>query len=193
MREIDRCIRECERFIDRSESTENIKGARQIVDEVYGAMSNVPNIKHGLRKFQMRTSFSNPYSDTDAAHDIRVLAGKLRARRDEIDHEERMARLNAAQRGATVIIQDVGNSSSIATATSSVTLSQTIEALDRCEITEDELRDIKAAISELEAAKGKSPETVLDKTSKLLDLVKKAADTAKAVAPYAAMALQALV
>lgn len=45
--------------------------------------------------------------------------------------------------------------------------------LDRCDITEDELRDIKAAISELEAAKGKSPETVLDKTSKLLDLVKK--------------------
>ena len=141
----------------------------------------------------MRTDFSAPYSDADAAHDIRVLAGKLRAHRDDIDREERIAKLNAAQRGATVIIQDVGNSSSVATATSSVTLSQTIEVLDRCDITEDELRDIKAAISELEAAKGKSPETVLDKTSKLLDLVKKAADTAKAVAPYAAMALQALV
>ena len=182
MREIDRCIRECERFIERVERSDSIRGARQIVDEVYGAMSHVPNIKRGMRKFQMRTDFSAPYSDADAAHDIRVLAGKLRAHRDDIDREERIAKLNAAQRGATVIIQDVGNSSSVATATSSVTLSQTIE-----------VRDIKAAISELEAAKGKSPETVLDKTSKLLDLVKKAADTAKAVAPYAAMALQALV
>lgn len=193
MREIDRCIRECERFIERVERSDNIRGARQIVDEVYGAMSCVPNIKRGMRKFQMSTDFSAPYSDADAAHDIRVLAGKLRAHRDDIDREERIAKLNAAQRGATVIIQDVGNSSSVATATSSVTLSQTIELLDRCDITEDELRDIKAAISELEATKGKSPETVLDKTSKLLDLVKKAADTAKAVAPYAAMALQALV
>lgn len=193
MREIDRCIRECERFIERVERSDSIRGARQIVDEVYGAMSHVPNIKRGMRKFQMSTDFSAPYSDADAAHDIRVLAGKLRAHRDDIDREERIAKLNAAQRGATVIIQDVGNSSSVATATSSVTLSQTIEVLDRCDITEDELRDIKAAIYELEAAKGKSPETVLDKTSKLLDLVKKAADTAKAVAPYAAMALQALV
>ena len=192
MREIDRCIRECERFVERVERSDSIKGARQIVDEVYGAMSNVPNIKHGLRKFQMRTNFSEPYNDADAAHDIRVLAGKLRAYRDDMDREERIAKLNAAQRGATVIIQDVGNSSSVATATSSVSLSQTIEALEECEATEEEIRNIKAAISELEAAKGKSPETVLDKTSKLLDLVKKAADTAKAVAPYAAMALQAL-
>ncbi len=192
MREIDRCIRECERFIKRAESTENIRGARQIVDEVYGAMASVPNIKHGLRKFQMRVNFSEPYSDSEAALDIRVLAGKLRAYRDDIDREERIAKLDAAQRGATVIIQDVGNSSSTAISTSSVTLTQTLEALDRCNVTENELRDIKAAISELEASKGKSPETVLDKTSKLLDLAKRAADTAKAVAPYAMMALQAL-
>lgn len=155
-------------------------------------MASVPNIKHGLRKFQMRVNFSEPYSDSEAALDIRVLAGKLRAYRDDIDREERIAKLDAAQRGATVIIQDVGNSSSTAISTSSVTLTQTLEALDRCNVTENELRDIKAAISELEASKGKSPETVLDKTSKLLDLAKRAADTAKAVAPYAMMALQAL-
>lgn len=81
MREIDRCIRECERFIERVERSDNIRGARQIVDEVYGAMSCVPNIKRGMRKFQMSTDFSAPYSDADAAHDIRVLAGKLRAHR----------------------------------------------------------------------------------------------------------------
>ena len=161
MREIDRCIRECERFVERVERSDSIKGARQIVDEVYGAMSNVPNIKHGLRKFQMRTNFSEPYSDADAAHDIRVLAGKLRAYRDDMDREERIAKLNAAQRGATVIIQDVGA-----------------------------LRDIKAAIYELEDAKGKSPETICEKASKVLDLAKKFTDVAKAAGPLVAMALQ---
>ncbi len=190
MREIDRCIRECERFVERVERSDSIKGARQIVDEVYGAMSNVPNIKHGLRKFQMRTNFSEPYSDADAAHDIRVLAGKLRAYRDDMDREERIAKLNAAQRGATVIIQDVGNSSSVATATSSATLSQTIEALDRCDADDDALRDIKAAIYELEDAKGKSPETICEKASKVLDLAKKFTDVAKAAGPLVAMALQ---
>lgn len=135
MREIDRCIRECERFIERVESTQNIRGAVQLVNEVYGAMASVPNIKSGLRRFTRVTRNSKPYGDADAALDIRVLAGKLRAHRDSLDHELEIERLRAAQRGATIVLSDVGNSSSMssseAKATVEVTLSQTIDAVEK--------------------------------------------------------------
>lgn len=51
------------------------------------------------------------------------------------------------------------------------------------------MKEIKAAIVDLEAAKDDRPESICQKASKLLDLVKKGADTAKAVAPFVAHAL----
>lgn len=163
MREIDRCIRECEHFIDRSESTGNVSGAVQIVNEVYGAMASVPNIKSGLRKFAARAHGSKPYSASDAALDIRVLAGKLRAHRDNLDHEIEIERLRAAQRGATIVLSDVGNSSSTSSASASasaeVTLPQVMERVESDHGLSDEQK------SELEAllAQAKDAATKKDK------------------------------
>lgn len=54
------------------------------------------------------------------------------------------------------------------------------------------MKAIKAAIADLEAAKGDRPETICEKASKLLDLAKKGADAAKAVAPFVAQALSSI-
>lgn len=78
---------------------------------------------------------------------------------------------------------------SSANATVEIAFSQTIKAIDRCDLDEDEIKEIKAAIVDLEAAKGDRPETICEKASKLLELVKNGADTAKAVAPFVAKAL----
>lgn len=73
-----------------------------------------------------------------------------------------------------------------------VTISQTIKKLDRCGLDKEEMKAIKAAIADLEAAKGDRPETICEKASKLLDLAKKGADAAKAVAPFVAQALSSI-
>lgn len=90
-------------------------------------------------------------------------------------------------------LNNIGNSSSTSNATASnvVTISQAFDALESCEISQDELAALKVAIVDLEAAKGKSPEAVCEKASRLLDLAKKGADTAKAVAPFVAAVLSA--
>lgn len=73
-----------------------------------------------------------------------------------------------------------------------MTISQTIKKLDRCGLDKEEMKAIKAAIADLEAAKGDRPETICEKASKLLDLAKKGADAAKAVAPFVAQALSSI-
>lgn len=157
MREIDRCIRECERFMEKVESTNNINGAILLVNEVYGAMASVPNIKSGLRRFAARVHGSKPYTESDAALDIRVLAAKLRAHRDSLDHELEIERLRAAQKGATVVLSDVGNSSSTSSASASaaveVTLSKVIESVERDQTLSDEQKsELESLLSQAKEA-----------------------------------------
>ncbi len=95
-----------------------------------------------------------------------------------------------SQTGDTTTISTTAQAS--ATAAAEVTMSQVIESLDSHVADDAELAEIKAAVADLEAAKGKSPETICDKASKLLDLAKKGVDVTKAVAPHVAMALQGM-
>lgn len=124
--------------------------------------------------------------------DIRKLRGKLAVYRDEKEHELEVARLNAAAAGVSVAVDNSSSSVATAIATAEVTISQTLDALESCSLSPEELSEMKAAIADLEAAKGKAPETLCEKASRLLDLAKKGADTAKAVAPYVAGALGTL-
>lgn len=95
-----------------------------------------------------------------------------------------------SQTGDTTTISTTAQAS--ASASVEVTMSQVFGELESLVHDDSELSEIKAAVADLEAAKGKSPETICDKTSKLLDLAKKGADVAKAVGPYIAMALQGM-
>lgn len=95
-----------------------------------------------------------------------------------------------SQTGDTTTISTTAQAS--ASASVEVTMSQVFGELESLVHDDSELSEIKAAVADLEAAKGKSPETICDKTSKLLDLAKKGADVAKAVGPYIAMVLQGM-
>lgn len=124
--------------------------------------------------------------------DIRKLRGKLAVYRDEEERKLEVARLNAVAASTNLSVNNSNSNVATATANATVTISQTLDALKSCSLSPEELTEIKAAIVDLEAAKGKAPETLCEKASKLLDLAKKGTDTAKAVAPYVAGALATL-
>lgn len=117
--------------------------------------------------------------DRPMINSIRLL---LASHRDRMNHELAVAQATA---GST----SVNTSLSVNV---SVTLSQTVESLEKCSLSPEELTEIKAALLDLEASKTDEPQTVCDKASKVLDLVKKGADAAAAVAPFVAAALSAI-
>lgn len=94
-----------------------------------------------------------------------------------------------AQSGSTTVKAEASAS---ATADVAVSMTQAIRALDDCRIGREETDALKAAIADLSAAGKDKPETTCEKASRLLDLAKKTADTAKAVAPFVAAALSML-
>lgn len=189
MTAFDEYIARGERFL----ADEGDDDAKSLVNLFCGALAaRNQNYKTGLARYRVTVCSGHPYTDDDAREDVRILVAKMRVLRDKEAHDMAIAKLNARASGAAIVIQDVGNSSSTATANATVTISQTLDALESCSLSPGELSEMKAAVADLEAAKGKAPETVCEKASKLLDLAKKGADTAKAVAPYVAGALATL-
>lgn len=166
---IDDCIERCEEYMKQVEEHGNYFGGVKLVDEVYGAMADIPDIKKGLRKFKMRIYTGNcsddRYSDVDASNDVRILYGKLKHYRDEKEHELEIAKLNAAGRGANVVIKDIGNSSATAisksTSTTVVSLSQIIDLID----SDDFLTDEKKAELQSMIANAKKEATKKDSSA----------------------------
>lgn len=184
MRTVDEFIARCDEVIAET-GRFNPSQLADLSSEICSSFNNaIPNISR-YRGLNINGEI-RPYT----VEDIRRLRGKLAVYRDEKDHELEIAKLNAAAAGVNVAVDNVNNN--IATANATVTVSQAAEALDSCDLSSESLAAIKAAVLDLETAKNKSPETVCEKASKLLDLAKKGADTAKAVAPFVAAALSAL-
>ncbi len=163
---IDLMMAECESIIEGDYGDETQEHIDAFMDEMIGF------------KFPLLCTRSS-----DIASD-RTIRGMRRAKRWLVAN---MATLTS-QTGDTTTINTTAQSS--ATAAAEVTMSQVFESLDSQVADDAGLAEIKAAVADLEAAKGKSPETICDKASKLLDLAKKGMDVAKVVAPYVAMALQ---
>lgn len=154
--------------------------------------SQDPTYKHGLSLYRGAVNGHPRYTDDEARKDVERLVGKMKVLRDAMEHEAAIARLNAAAAGVNLSVNNSNSNVATATANATVTISQAFDALESCSLSPEELSEMKAAIADLEASKGKGPETICEKASKLLDLAKKGADTAKAVAPYVAGALATL-
>ncbi|WP_417046244.1 hypothetical protein [Enorma massiliensis] len=175
--------------------------AAVLVRDIVGLFSDdIPGIKRGLDRYRQRIWVSGmPGPEIDNLHDLQLLREKLLMFRGELIGDAPGTPSSGGGTGPLNIYLDnsatqtvSADSHATATATTAVTVTQTIEALESCSLSPEELSEMKAAIAELEAAKGKAPETICEKASKLLDLAKKGTDTAKAVAPYVASALSAL-
>lgn len=157
----------------------------------------VPNPRRGLNKYQSRfmafgsggfTRSPGP-TDDDIREDVKVVIRRLEEWRERVMDPFSIAGKRSIENTNVNINQNVVSSASEATATVEITMSQTVREVERCDLDENVIQAIKAAIADLEAAKGGQPETICEKASKLLDLVKKGSDAAKAVAPFVAQAL----
>lgn len=194
-----------DRYVSRID--EEISGGRAsgsaavLVRDIVGLFSeDIPGIKRGLDRYRQRIWVSGmPGPEIDDLHDLKLLKEKLLMFRDELIGDAPDTPSSGGGTGPLNIYLDnsatqtvSADSHATASANATVTISQAIDALESCSLSPEELSEMKAAIAELETAKGKAPETVCEKASKLLDLAKKGADTAKALAPYVAGALSAL-
>lgn len=165
---IEQMIAECERIIDGEYGDETQEHIDAFMDEMRGF------------KFPLFCTQSQDLPSDRTIKGMRRAKGWLIAN---------MATLTS-QNGDTTTISTTANAS--ASASVEVTMSQVFDELESLIHDDAELSEIKAAVAGLEAAKGKSPETICEKASKVLDLVKKGADVAKVVGPYIAMALQSI-
>lgn len=189
MTAFDECIARGERFL----SGEGDDDAKDLVRLLCAAIaSQDPTYKHGLSLYRGTVNGYPRYTDDDARKDVERIVAKMKVLRDEKEHDLEVARLNAAAAGVSVAVDNSNSNVATATANAAVTISQAFDALESCSLSPEELSEMKVAIADLEAAKGKAPETICEKASRLLDLAKKCADTAKAVAPYVAGALGTL-
>lgn len=112
----------------------------------------IPNISN------YREDPTGPYS----VDDIKMLRGRLSVYRDEREHELTIAKLNAAARGATVVIKNVGNNSSVAhagsaaTATATTTISQAIDAVDADPgLSEEQKAELQSLLTQAKGAVAK--------------------------------------
>lgn len=148
MTELERRIDECEQFLRGYESCHNSNGAISLAKELLGAFSQIPGISTGLFY-----DIYDPYSEEMALSDLRILLSKLRFYRDEKEQQLELARLNAAQRGATIMLKDVGNSSSTSVSQASVSYSQVTEAVDAdVNLTETEKAELLELLAQAKKA-----------------------------------------
>lgn len=131
-----------------------------------------------------RIEIIQPQTEGELKQVLSIARNALATLQENYDHELAVAQAGAANNVATADAQ--------ATASVQVKISQTVEALESCQLSAEDLTALKAAITDLAAARGKAPETICEKASKLLDLAKKGVDIATAVAPFVASVLQTL-
>lgn len=190
MSELDELINELEseRFVSEIDKNHLLMKACSILSDELPETYSV-----GIKRFVHRTRSNNfSYSENDIENDLDIAIEKLKMLRLRMNHEIEIEKLKAAQRGATVIISEVGNSSSSATVTLNVSITSTVEKIDDSDVDEHIKDEIKAAILDLEAAKSNNPESIADKALKVLDIATKAGNLVSIVAPLVASALSRL-
>lgn len=71
-----------------------------------------------------------------------------------------------------------------------IDLSITIEAIESSDLSEDQIKELKALMLDLSAAKGKDAKTIAEKLKDALDIAKSSAGAAKAVLEFAVPIIQ---
>ena len=119
-----------------------------------------------------RGGLPGPYT----VEDIKQLRGKIAVYRDEKDHELEIAKLNAAARGATVILSDVGNSRAEASAAARVTISQAFDAVDADPgLSEEQKAELQGLLAQAKGAAAKGDGGLFTRIgSKVMEGVEKA-------------------
>lgn len=162
----------------------------------------VPHPKRGLSLFKQRMTvigFGGRYSTTppmpteeDIKNDVHKLLGKLEGWKEMMLDPTSKAGKHSIENHNININNNSLNAQAASSSFSSVQidLSITIEAIESSDLSEDQIKELKALMLDLSAAKGKDAKTIAEKLKDALDIAKSSAGAAKAVLEFAVPIIQ---
>lgn len=108
---------------------------------------------------------------------LRVLAGWLASHMDNTGYAKPVANIN---------------NSAKANASVQIDLPVTIKAIESCDLTDEQIKELKALMLDLSAVQNKDAKTVAEKLRNALDVAKSSAGAAKAVMEFAIPIIQSI-
>lgn len=171
---------------------------KQFIKEAINIMKSedVPGPKSGLNLYDPAQTF-NALTEEEIKNDVNMTIEKLERQKEMMLDPTSKANKQLSENrilniNNNINTQAYSSSSSSVQIDISIAMSQTINALDSCNLSPEEIKDIKEAIADLSAEEKSNPEKVCEKVIKVLDLAKKGADAVKAVAPLIASIFSSL-
>lgn len=125
----------------------------------------------------MRIMRSDSILDDHSINGLRKLSGWLALHMDNMGYAKPVTNIN---------------NSAKANASVQIDLSVTIEAIESSDLTEDQIKELKALMLDLSAAKGKDAKTIAEKLNGALDVAESSAGAAKAVLEFAIPIIQSI-
>lgn len=122
-------IDECKALLE----SDDKRGAADLAKKACGVIAEyIPTYKAGLRMYRQRISGSPSYTTDDAVKDVETLLLKMEAYRNSQERQMCIAELEAAGRGAQIIVSNSGNNEAHASASATADIRETIRAIDSC-------------------------------------------------------------
>lgn len=168
------------------------------------AFEGVPEPKRGLNFFKYQATFfgfGNRHStaltkpnEEDTKNDIHKILEKLDDWKEMMADPASKAGKHSIENHNVNINTNNVNALSDSSSSSSVQvdLSVTIEAIESSDLTEDQIKELKALMLDLSATKGKDSKTVAEKLKEALEIAKSSGEAAKAVLGFAVPVIQSI-
>ena len=163
---------------------------------------DIPNPKRGLNFFKPRMaivgfdgrcSIAPPKpNEEDIKNDIHKILEKLENWKEMMADPTSKAGKHSIENHNVNINNVNALADSSSSSSSQIDLSLTIEIIESSNLTEDQIKELKALMTDLSAAKGKDAKTVAEKLMKALDVAKSSAGAAKAIMEFAIPIIQSI-
>lgn len=163
---------------------------------------NIPDPKKGLNFFKQRMTFvgfGDRYSVTpsepneeDIRNDVHKILGRLEEWKEMIADPASKAGKYSIENHNVNINNVNASADSSSSSSAQIDLSVAIEAIESSDLSEDQVKELKALMLDLSAAKGKDAKTIAEKLKDVLDIAKSSAEAAKAVMEFAVPIIQSV-
>lgn len=154
---------------ERCQEAISSNASQEVIDELFAEAQGYKHI--------MRMTRSDALLNDHSINGLRALAGWLAFHMDNMGYAKPVTNINnTAKADASVQID----------------LSVTIEAIESSDLSEDQIKELKALLLDLSAAKGKDAKTIAEKLKDALDIAKSSAGSAKAVMEFAVPIIQSI-
>lgn len=185
------------RSADREAMEEFLRNATKRME-----FEDIPHPRKGLNYFKQRmttVSFGGRCSVTppepneeDIKNDVHIVLRRLEEWKEMMFDPTSKAGKHSIENHNVNINNVNALADSSSSSSAQVDLSVTIEAIESSDLTEDQIKELKALMLDLSAAKGKDAKTVAEKLKNALDVAKSSTGAAKAIMEFAIPIIQSI-